>query len=78
MSVLQSNADALLVAVPMIGILIVGFFRLDELVGKPNKKQTTHRRLMSGLDDKGRQVCLDPDGTVQASQKSTRPVRRKR
>jgi hypothetical protein len=78
MSVLQSNTDALLVAVPMIGILIVGFFRLDELVGKSKKKQTMHRRVISGLDGKGRQICLDPDGTVQAGQRSARPVRKKR
>jgi hypothetical protein len=64
MSVLQSNADALLVAVPMIGILIVSFFRLDELVGK-TKKRHIQRRQIAGLDGSGRQVCLDPDGTEQ-------------
>lgn len=64
MSVLQSNADALLVAVPMIGILIVSFFRLDELVGK-SKKKPIQRRQIAGLDGRGRQVCLDPDGTEQ-------------
>jgi hypothetical protein len=74
---LQSNADALLVAVPMIGILVVSFFRLDELVGKSNKKQVVHRRKIAGLDDNGRQVCLDPDGTVQGARKSARPVRKK-
>jgi len=74
---LQSNADALLVAIPMIGILVVSFFRLDELVGKRNKKQVVHRRKIAGLDDKGRQVCLDPDGTVQAVRKSARPVRKR-
>jgi hypothetical protein len=52
MSVLQSNTDALLVAIPMIGTLIIGFFRLDELVGKP-KKQGMSRRQISGLDAKG-------------------------
>jgi len=78
MSVLQSNADALLVAIPMIGILVVGFFRLDELVGKSNKKPVIHRRQIAGLDERGRQVCLDPDGTVQADQRSTRTPRKKR
>jgi hypothetical protein len=78
MSTLQSNADALLVAIPMIGILVVGFFRLDELVGKPNKRQIVHRRQIAGLDDKGRQVCLDPDGTIQAGRKSARLARKKR
>jgi hypothetical protein len=77
MSVIQSNTDALLVAIPMIGILIVGFFRLDELVGKP-KKQGMPRRQISGLDAKGRQICLDPDGTVQTSQRSAKQLRKKR
>ena len=61
MSVLQSNTDAVLVAIPMIGMLVAGFFRLDELVGKP-KKSAEHRRSMSGWDEQGRPICADPDG----------------
>jgi hypothetical protein len=75
MSVLQSNSDAFLVAVPMIGILIVSFFRLDELVGK-SKKRPGMRRQVAGLDGRGRQVCLDPDGTEQPFAQSTRRNRR--
>jgi hypothetical protein len=59
-----STADSLLVAVPMIGALVVCFFRLDELVGKPRKKAARGHQL-SGLNADGRQVCLDPDGTAQ-------------
>ena len=66
MSILQSNTDSLLVAIPMIGLLCVGFFRLDELFGK-SKKPTVHRRQMSGWDNKGRPVCIDPDGRVSGS-----------
>jgi hypothetical protein len=65
MSILRSNLDALLVAVPMIGILVVSFFRLDELVGKNKKKPVQQRRKIAGLDGAGRQICLDPDGTEQ-------------
>ena len=61
MSVLQSNADSLLVAIPMIGLLFLGFFRLDELLGKP-KKPVVNRRQMSGWDKNGRPLCADPDG----------------
>ena len=56
-----SNGDALLVAVPMVGLLIAGYFRLDELLGKPQKKSEP-RRQIAGLDEDGRQICLDPDG----------------
>jgi hypothetical protein len=61
-----SNADALLVAVPMIGTLVVGYFRLDELFGKPRKRQGRGHQL-AGMDDKGRVTCLDPDGTAVTS-----------
>jgi hypothetical protein len=61
MTILESNADALLVALPMVGILFAGFFRLDELFGKPKKSQPP-RRQSTGLDKSGHQICLDPDG----------------
>jgi hypothetical protein len=66
MSVTLSNTDALLVAIPMIGILVVGFFRLDEMVGKP-RKLAARRPQVAGTDGEGHQICLDPDGTVQHS-----------
>jgi hypothetical protein len=66
MSVLQSNADDLLVAIPMVALLLVVFFRLDELVSKP-KKPVDNRRRMSGWDKNGLPVCADPDGKTPAS-----------
>lgn len=62
-----STADSLLVAVPMIGTLVVCFFRLDELVGKPRKprKQAARGHQLSGINADGQQVCLDPDGSPQ-------------
>jgi hypothetical protein len=69
MSVIQSNADALLVAIPMVGMLFAGYFRLDELLGKP-KKTLENRRQMSGWDKDGLPICSDPDG------KQSRPLRR--
>jgi hypothetical protein len=70
MTILESNTDALLVAIPMVGLLFAGFFRLDELFGKP-KKQAEPRRQIAGLDAKGRPVCIDPDGRpVQARRKN--------
>jgi hypothetical protein len=61
MAILQSNADALLVAIPMVVLLFIGFFRLDELVGKKPKKSVRARSKMSGWDKDGRAVCADPD-----------------
>jgi hypothetical protein len=63
MPMLQSNTDALLVGIPMVGLLFAGFFRLDEVFGKP-KKPATNRRQMSGWDKNGRPVCADPDGRM--------------
>jgi hypothetical protein len=53
-----STADSLLVAVPMIGTLVVCFFRLDELVGKPRKprKQAARGHQLSGLNADGSQA----------------------
>jgi hypothetical protein len=68
MSVLQSTADSLIVAIPMVGLLFAGFFRLDELVGKPKKAMVAHHRL-SSWDKDGRAVCVDPDGRIAGSGK---------
>ena len=63
MTILQSNTDALLVAIPMVGLLFAGFFRLDELFGK-SKKPVENRRSMTGWDKSGRPLLTDPDGKV--------------
>jgi hypothetical protein len=72
MTVFQSNTDALLVAVPMVGILFLGHFRLDELFGKPKKKAQVKEspRQLTDWDENGQPICADPGG------KSSRPVRR--
>jgi len=69
MYVLQSNRDALLLAIPMVGLMFAGFFRLDEILGRP-KKAPEMRRQRSGLDATGRPICMDPDGRM--------PVRKSR
>jgi hypothetical protein len=66
MLVLQSNRDALLIAVPMIGLLFAGFFRLDERLGKPGKTKE-NRRQKTGWDKNGRPLCADPDGQTHDS-----------
>jgi hypothetical protein len=63
MTTILSNTDSLLVAIPMVGILFAGFFRLDELFGK-SKKPVKMRRPMVGSDENGRPICADPDGHI--------------
>jgi len=67
MSSVLSNADAILVAIPMIGLLFVGVFRLDEIFIKPKKKQTFHCHPLATVDDRGQPVRLDPDGAPRLS-----------
>ncbi|HTJ31034.1 MAG TPA: hypothetical protein VL346_11060 [Acidobacteriaceae bacterium] len=46
-----SNSDALLLAVPMIGVLVACYFRLDELIGKPRKPRKSMGRTLVGMHD---------------------------
>lgn len=66
MSALQSNTDVLLVAIPMVGMLVIGFFRLDEAICKPEKRIVKGHPL-SGWDAGGQPMCIEPDGKVLAS-----------
>jgi hypothetical protein len=68
---MQSEMSTLMVAIPLVGLLFVGMFRLDELFGKTQKK-TKRRREVAGVDENGMPICLDPDGQVLVS------VRKKR
>jgi hypothetical protein len=72
MSMIQSNSDALLIAIPMVGLLFAGFFRLDELFGKPKKQPSESRRRMSGWDKDGQPVCADPDGRMPGSRRGSK------
>lgn len=61
--ILLSNADTILVAIPMIGVLFVGVFRLDEIIGRP-QKVSLPRKGFSHRDGDGAVVCVEPDGRV--------------
>lgn len=63
MSTVQSDADAFLVAIPMLVFLLAAFFRLDELVSRP-KKQPRHGRRLCNWDKDGVPICTDPVWTV--------------
>lgn len=59
--VLSSTRDALLFAIPFIGLLLAGIFRLDEFFVTP-KRGHLPRRPPSGVDIHGDLILCDPDG----------------
>jgi hypothetical protein len=66
MSLVVTNLDSVIFAIPLLGLLFSAFFRMDELVGKPVRpvKPVLHRRQVSGQDQNGLPLCLDPDGKM--------------
>ena len=60
--VLKSGWDTIVFGVPFIGLLLVGLFRLDELIVAPKHKTRAHRP-PAGVDTDGMQILCDPDGT---------------
>jgi hypothetical protein len=60
-TILKSGWEALLFAVPFIAMLLIGLFRLDEVVATP-KRPAVHRRPECGHDVDGRAILTDPDG----------------
>ena len=58
---LQSGWGSFLVAIPCIGMLFFGLFRLDTLFAAP-KHQSRRRRPASGTDENGHTLFSDPDG----------------
>lgn len=59
--VLSSTRDALLFAVPFLGMLLMGMLRLDEFFVTP-KRGHLPRRPPSGVDIDGEPILCDPDG----------------
>src|ERR1700753_3411877 len=57
----QSNAEILLFAVPMIAAVFAGFFRIDTLLSHPRKRARLERRF-SDVDEHGQGACVEPDG----------------
>lgn len=58
-----SNAETILISIPMIGTLLAGFLRLDELIGRPAKPLAV-RRSFSYRGADGVSRCIEPDGRV--------------
>ena len=62
-SVLKSGLDALLLAVPFLGVLFIAMFRLDTIIAAP-KHAAGLRHPPSGTDKHGRVLFSDPDGRL--------------
>jgi hypothetical protein len=69
--VLQSGWANLLVAVLFVGILLVGFFRLDEIIASPRRTRAV-KRPFSGCDENGDLLLSDPDGRPWGASRKTR------
>ena len=59
--ILRSGRDGFLVAAPLVFLLFVGFFRLDELFGSA-RKVSERPRFGGGQDENGEPLLTDPDG----------------
>ena len=60
-TVLNSGWDTFLYAVPVLFMLVVGVFRLDELFAAP-KQNARPPQPPSGIDEDGQPLLCDPDG----------------
>jgi hypothetical protein len=63
-STLFSNLDTLLVAVPFLIFLVIGYFRLDEVFVSPSQRESKAKahRIYCGVDNDGQVMLSDPDG----------------
>jgi len=62
---IHSDLKAVLVAVPMLVVLLTGFFRLDQLFAAPRRRAAA-RRPPTGIDEDGTPILCDPDGRRQS------------
>ncbi len=57
---IRSNLDAVVFALPMVAMLFLAYFRLDELIAAPKRRGPSRRHSMTLVGD--RLVGCDPDG----------------
>jgi hypothetical protein len=60
-TLLHSDFDSLILAIPFVATVLASYFRLDEVIATP--KERKHRKSLAfGLDKDGRLCMTDPDG----------------
>ena len=60
-TVLTSSRDSLLVGIPFLLVLLIGYFRLDEIFASRHSSGR-RRGPTAGLDVDGEPLLCDPDG----------------
>jgi len=75
MLALQSNTDAILVAVPMVGVMFAVLFRLDESLSR-GRKPMEQGHPLSDWDKDGLPVCVEPDGKLLQREQSNANMNR--
>jgi hypothetical protein len=63
--VVKSGWETYLLGIPLIALLLIGVFRLDELILKPKNKPRRQPPPPRGVDKDGREILSDPDGKPQ-------------
>lgn len=58
---LQSGWETFLLAAPLLGLVLVGIFRLDSIAAVPERRSGA-KRPPSGIDKNGRVLLSDPEG----------------
>ena len=56
-----SEGAALLVMIPMVGLLFFSMLKIDSLVSRP-KHPRSHTLMAFGLDKNGEPIFVEPDG----------------
>lgn len=57
-----SSLDTLLFGMPLLSLLVFGFFRLDTVFAAQKRSALALRRAPSGVDPDGMPILTDPDG----------------
>ncbi len=70
---LQSGWEAFLLAAPIVGMVLVGVFRLDEIATSQGR---TRRPWLPGNDESGHALMSDPDGRPWNDSPVTPPIAR--
>ncbi len=60
-AMLTTGSDEYLIGIPLIIVLLIALFRVDELISRP-KKSLKRRRPSYQMDEDGEPVLSDPDG----------------
>jgi hypothetical protein len=68
---MQPTFDTLLLGVPIVGMLLLCFFRVDELIARPRARAVLGHPL-SHRDRNGQIVCIEPDGRYLAGTSQSR------